>query len=106
MREGEGFRWTEPVFALRVAACADPRTIALRLLELRALAVGELAVAWNARPVERNAITLERSTLRIQLPEGGSGTLVIAVPTLRAPRDSRRLGLAVVSIAAGDRRHL
>jgi hypothetical protein len=97
---GATFRWTEPVVVLDLRVPATATTLTLRLLHPRSLDDGQVIAAWGPRPLPCSEVQVRPSSVTVSVPPGAQGPLTIAVPRLRAPGDRRRLGLALIDLAA------
>ncbi len=109
-RQGERwFRWTEPVTVLRLAAASDARSLRIETGGLRGAPLDGLRAAYvDGRRVPPEQLHAEGPTVDVPVPgRKRSGPAITTVtlltrplePPAAGPRDGRRLGMPIVSIA-------
>ncbi len=109
-RQGDRwFRWTEPVTVLRVAAAPGARSLRIETGRLRGGPLEGLRAAYvDGRRVAPDQVRAEGPAVVLPLPgraRNGGGTSTVTLlsrplePPPSAPRDPRRLGMPIVSIA-------
>jgi hypothetical protein len=109
-RRGEQwFRWSEPVSVLRLAATGEGRSLRVETAGLRGTPLEGLRAAYvDGRRVAPDLLRSEGTAVVLPLPgrpgNGGGVTTVTLLtrplePQPSGPRDPRRLGMPIVSIA-------
>jgi hypothetical protein len=106
------FRWTEPIFALRLASGSGPRQIAIETRGTRGSPLDFLVAAYvDDRPLRPELMAQDSGRLILKLPSDGPTSSAARVVTLvcrpllphrQGSSDRRRLGMPISSLELSD----
>jgi hypothetical protein len=97
--DGQAFRWTGPVFLIRIARPAANGRVMLETRKLRDVALSDLTVVVGGRILDSEDMAIDdigNITLQIRRPPVAETGIVVIVPELRD--GGRRLGLPLFSV--------
>jgi hypothetical protein len=99
--QGNRFRWSETVAAIRLRASAGRQSIRIKCVPVRSPSSEiDLRFYFNGRRIPDDAISTGVDTLeiRVDVPTSGTYELGWICRPFRAKADSRRLGLPIVHV--------